>query len=111
MIYLIHAHQLDLLCVFRHASPLLTVTLLLPVYLPTCLCSGKKTRVCFLEWVDPLYCGGHWVPQMLDWAGGQDVNCNDGADSTRMAWEKVLAWQPEVRGWRAVGGSSRLRDV
>src|SRR4029077_2474453 len=29
-------------------------------------------KVFFMEWVDPVYCGGHWVPEMLGWAGGVD---------------------------------------
>jgi iron complex transport system substrate-binding protein len=56
----------------------------------------RKVRVSFLEWVDPLYCGGHWIPQMLDWAGAEDVNSRAGTDSVRIAWEQVLDHQPEV---------------
>jgi len=55
-----------------------------------------RVRVAFLEWVDPLYCGGHWIPQMLDWAGAEDSNSRDGSDSVRIPWESVLAAQPEV---------------
>lgn len=42
------------------------------------------------------YCGGHWVPQMLSWAGGADVNSTDCDDSVRMDWQRVLDWKPEV---------------
>ena len=35
--------------------------------------SAAKPRVLHLEWVDPLMCGGHWVPEMVEMAGG--VNC------------------------------------
>ena len=55
-----------------------------------------KVKIAFLEWVDPLYCGGHWVPQMLEWAGAMDMNSNDGTDSVRISWEKVVEWAPEV---------------
>ena len=55
-----------------------------------------RTKVAFLEWVDPIYCGGHWVPQMLEWAGAADVNSNDGTDSVRISWERVMEWAPEV---------------
>jgi iron complex transport system substrate-binding protein len=55
-----------------------------------------RVRVAFLEWVEPLYCGGHWVPQMLEWAGARDANARDGGDSVRIAWENVLAAEPEV---------------
>jgi iron complex transport system substrate-binding protein len=56
----------------------------------------RKVRVSFLEWVDPLYCGGHWIPQMLDWAGAEDINSRPGTDSVRIAWERVVDYQPEV---------------
>jgi iron complex transport system substrate-binding protein len=56
----------------------------------------RKVRVSFLEWVDPIYCGGHWIPQMLDWAGAEDINSRAGADSIRIGWEQVIGHQPEV---------------
>jgi iron complex transport system substrate-binding protein len=56
----------------------------------------RKVRVSFLEWVDPLYCGGHWIPQMLDWAGADDRNSRSGTDSVRIPWENVVQHQPEV---------------
>jgi len=56
----------------------------------------KKVRVSFLEWVDPIYSAGHWIPQMLDWAGAEDLNSRDGADSVRIPWEQVLECLPEV---------------
>jgi iron complex transport system substrate-binding protein len=56
----------------------------------------KRVRVSFLEWVDPIYCGGHWIPQMLEWAGAEDRNSKNGTDSVRIPWEKVIEYQPEV---------------
>lgn len=56
----------------------------------------RKVRVSFLEWVDPVYCGGHWIPQMLDWAGAEDSNSKAGADSVRIGWKQVLDHAPEV---------------
>ncbi|MDP9008233.1 MAG: cobalamin-binding protein [Pseudomonadota bacterium] len=56
----------------------------------------EKVRVSFLEWVDPIYCGGHWIPQMLEWAGAEDRNSRDGTDSVRIPWEQVMDHQPEV---------------
>ncbi len=54
------------------------------------------TRVCFLEWVDPLYCGGHWIPEMVRWAGGSDPVSRNGTDSVRVAWDDILQSSPEV---------------
>jgi iron complex transport system substrate-binding protein len=56
----------------------------------------SKVSVAFLEWVDPIYCGGHWIPQMLAWAGAEDRNSRTGTDSVRIPWEQVLDRQPEV---------------
>jgi iron complex transport system substrate-binding protein len=55
-----------------------------------------EVRVSFLEWVDPLYCGGHWIPQMLAWAGAEDSNSRAGTDSVRITWQQVLDHRPEV---------------
>jgi iron complex transport system substrate-binding protein len=57
---------------------------------------GKAVRVAFVEWIDPIFSGGHWVGEMLEWAGGDDTNSRKGTDSVRVPWEDVLAWQPEV---------------
>ncbi len=56
----------------------------------------KKVRVSFLEWVSPVYSAGHWLPAMLGWAGGEDANAQDGADSVRLDWADILRWDPEV---------------
>lgn len=53
-------------------------------------------RVSFLEWLDPVYCAGHWVPEMIEIAGGIDRLGRKGADSLRVSWEDILAWAPEV---------------
>ena len=53
-------------------------------------------KVFFMEWVDPIYCGGHWMPEMIGWAGGVDTISKPNVDSIRIAWEDVLKWDPEV---------------
>jgi iron complex transport system substrate-binding protein len=53
-------------------------------------------RVAYLEWLEPIYGGGHWIPQMLEWAGAQDANARDGSDSVPISWEAVIAQRPEV---------------
>src|SRR6266550_1565403 len=49
-----------------------------------------------MEWLDPVYCSGHWVPQMVEIAGGWDALGRTGADSVRIPWEHVLQWAPEI---------------
>jgi len=58
--------------------------------------ASSKPRVLHLEWVDPLMCGGHWVPEMVELAGG--VNCfgDKETGSFRLAWPDIVASQPEV---------------
>lgn len=53
-------------------------------------------KVFFMEWVDPVYCGGHWVPEMLQWAGGKDDFGRPGADSVRVDWQEVTRYDPDV---------------
>ncbi len=53
-------------------------------------------RVWVAEWIDPPFCCGHWVPQMVQIAGGVEGLGKVGQPSRRIAWEEVLAWQPEV---------------
>jgi iron complex transport system substrate-binding protein len=57
---------------------------------------GHRPRVLCLEWLEPLYQGGHWVPEMVELAGGEPVLATAGGKSVRLAWEDVLAADPEV---------------
>src|SRR5438128_294727 len=56
----------------------------------------SRPRVCCLEWLDPIYCSGHWVPEMVSIAGGVDALAREGKDSVRISWNDVLEWAPEV---------------
>lgn len=56
----------------------------------------SRLRVFCMEWLDPLYCSGHWVPEMVRIAGGVDEVSREGSDSLRVSWEDVLEWSPEV---------------
>jgi iron complex transport system substrate-binding protein len=49
-----------------------------------------------LEWLDPPYVAGHWVPEMVERAGGKDVLGRAGEPSFRVEWETIVAAQPEV---------------
>ena len=53
-------------------------------------------RVVFLEWTEPLFCGGHWVPEMISLAGGNDPLGRPGEDSVRMDWDDVASAEPEM---------------
>lgn len=59
--------------------------------------SGKtRPRVLALEWLDPPFAGGHWVPEMIDLAGGVDVSGEPGGHSQRLTWDQVAAADPDV---------------
>jgi iron complex transport system substrate-binding protein len=58
--------------------------------------ASSRPRVFCMEWLDPVYCSGHWVPEMVRIAGGVDHLGHEGSDSVRVAWKDVLAWAPEV---------------
>lgn len=53
-------------------------------------------RVAFLEWTDPVFCPGHWVPEMITIAGGLDPLGKPGGDSERVTWDSVAAGSPEL---------------
>jgi iron complex transport system substrate-binding protein len=53
-------------------------------------------RIVFLEWTEPLFCGGHWVPEMISRAGGDDPLGRPGEDSVRMDWDAVVNARPEM---------------
>jgi len=57
---------------------------------------APRRRVVFLEWTEPLFCGGHWVPEMISLAGGEDPLGRVGEDSVRMDWSDVVNARPEV---------------
>ena len=56
----------------------------------------RRPRVLHLEWVDPLMCGGHWVPEMVEMAGGENCFGDKETGSFRLEWDEVVASQPEV---------------
>jgi len=55
-----------------------------------------RPRVAFLEWLQPLYVGGHWIPEMIELAGGSDVFGKARKPSFRIALEDIVATEPEV---------------
>jgi iron complex transport system substrate-binding protein len=57
---------------------------------------SSRPRVAALEWLDPVYAGGHWVPEMVALAGGEDVLGEPGRKSRVVGWEEVAAAAPEV---------------
>jgi len=57
---------------------------------------APRPRVAALEWLDPVFAAGHWIPQLIAMAGGEDVLGLAGEPSRVVTWEEVAAGQPEV---------------
>ena len=55
-----------------------------------------RPRVAALEWLDPVYIAGHWTPELIELAGGNDVLGSPGAPSVTASWEAVADAKPEV---------------
>jgi iron complex transport system substrate-binding protein len=58
--------------------------------------TANRPRVAFVEWIDPIFNGGHWNPELVALAGGIDVLGSPGEASRTIAWEQVVATQPDV---------------
>jgi iron complex transport system substrate-binding protein len=56
----------------------------------------NRPRVFCMEWVDPPYCGGHWMKELVDIAGGRDGLARLHRPSQRIEWNQVLEFSPEV---------------
>lgn len=56
----------------------------------------RPRRVFALEWPDPPFNGGHWVPEMVEVAGGRDVLGEAGAPSREVSWDEIVSAAPEV---------------
>lgn len=53
-------------------------------------------RVLLLEWIDPVYNCGHWIPFQVAQAGGIDMLSNPGGDSIVISWDRIVKYNPEI---------------
>ena len=58
--------------------------------------ADTKPSVLHVEWADPLMCGGHWVPEMVDIAGGSNSFGDKDTGTFKLEWDDVVERQPEV---------------
>ena len=58
--------------------------------------SARRPRVVALEWLDPPYAAGHWTPQLIEFAGGEDVLGFAGESSEEQSWELIAASEPDI---------------
>jgi iron complex transport system substrate-binding protein len=57
---------------------------------------ARRPRVAALEWLDPPFAAGHWTPQLIEYAGGEDVLGFAGEPSEQRSWEEVSAVRPDI---------------
>ena len=57
---------------------------------------ASQPRVIALEWLDPPYVGGHWIPEMISIAGGEDVAGPPGLKSPEVSWGELSGLKPDV---------------
>jgi iron complex transport system substrate-binding protein len=58
--------------------------------------ADSRPRVVALEWLDPPFLGGHWVPQMIEVAGGEDAMGFPGERSREASWQEIEASKPDI---------------
>jgi iron complex transport system substrate-binding protein len=56
----------------------------------------RRPRIVALEWLDPPFAAGHWIPQLISYAGGEDVLGFAGERSEEQRWEAIAAVQPDI---------------
>ncbi len=57
---------------------------------------GNKPRVAVLEWLDPLMAAGNWTPELVAYAGGENIFGEVGQHSPWLRWEELQAADPDV---------------
>ena len=57
---------------------------------------SSRPRVLAIEWIDPFFTAGHWVPEMVELAGGENMISKSGEHSRKLSFEEILAINPEL---------------
>jgi iron complex transport system substrate-binding protein len=65
-------------------------------YVRAAVADAERPRVLALEWLDPPFVAGHWTPQLIEYAGGEDVLGMPGEHSQEVDWDTLRAAQPDV---------------
>ena len=56
----------------------------------------QSKSVLLLEWIDPLFNCGHWIPHQISYAGGMDLLSHPSGDSIVISWDKIVKYDPEI---------------
>jgi iron complex transport system substrate-binding protein len=57
---------------------------------------SARPRTLALEWADPPFSGGHWIPEMIEVAGGEPILASPRSPSVRLSWDEIAAARPEL---------------
>ena len=57
---------------------------------------ARRPRVAALEWLDPPFAAGHWTPQLIEYAGGEDVLGFAGENSEERSWREIALAHPDI---------------
>jgi iron complex transport system substrate-binding protein len=60
------------------------------------VCGAERPRVAAIEWFDPIYVAGHWTPQLIELAGGEDVLGGPGEPSEQATWDTLRRAAPQI---------------
>jgi iron complex transport system substrate-binding protein len=76
----------------------------------------RRPRVAVVEWVDPPFTAGHWIPDLVSAAGGHSVAAHPGAPSVPTSWPEIAAAAPEIVvvapcGYHLPGAIEQARSV
>jgi iron complex transport system substrate-binding protein len=85
----------------------------------------SRPRLAVLEWLDPVFCNGHWTPELVEIAGGREVLGLKGQDSVRKTWRDVAETAPAIlviaccgqptsrarRDWDALMGQAEIQAL
>ena len=58
--------------------------------------AARRPRVFAMEWLDPPFTAGHWVPEMVRLAGAHDPLAEEGRPSSRVPWSRIAEYDPEI---------------
>jgi iron complex transport system substrate-binding protein len=75
-----------------------------------------RPRVAVIEWTDPPFCAGHWIPDLVDIAGGEPVAARRGLPSVPMTWADIAAARPDLLivapcGYHLTGAAEHAQAV
>jgi iron complex transport system substrate-binding protein len=82
----------------------------------TAVAGRVRPRVAIVEWVDPPFTAGHWVPELVTAAGGEPVAARGGRRSVETTWAELAAAAPEVVlvtpcGFHLEGAAAQAKTV